>query len=180
MATNKLRSSYRIPGARATGTSMGKASYTTMRKEFMSSFGSPSQLSIAFALVLIRTAHAQGYTCKSRDFFSDMMIRQISSSIADTTSRRASGLPNVPSSQVTLATDPTVCNRAMLAVDTLAHSQHPAEPMPPQGTGSFYVLKIGSYTGVALPDSAPAGRIRTYAPLFLFDSVWHFVSIIGL
>jgi len=137
--------------------------------------------SIVFSLTFPGTAQAQGYTCKSGDFFSDMMIRQIKSSVADPASRKALGLPNVPASQVALATDSTLCNRAMLAVDTLAHSQRPAEPMPPQGTGSFHVLKIGSYTGVALPDdSAAAARIRTYAPLFLFDSRWHFVSIIGL
>jgi hypothetical protein len=143
-------------------------------------FNSSSMLSILFALAFIGRAEAQGYTCKSQDFFSDMMIRQIKSSIADPASRSALGLPNVPSTQVTLATDAALCNRAVLAVDTLAHSQHPTEPMPPQGAGAFYVLKVGTYTGVALPDSAPAGKTPAYAPLFLFNPTWGFVSIIGL
>jgi len=143
-------------------------------------FSGSSRLSIVFVLAFIGNAQAQGYTCKSGDFYSDMMIRQINSSIADPASRSALGLPNVPSSQVNLATDAGACNRAVLALDTLAHSQHPTEPMPSQGTGAFYVLTIGTYTGVALPDSAPAGKKPGYVPLFLFDPIWHFVSIIGL
>lgn len=118
------------------------------------------------------------YTCQPSDFYSDMMIRQINSSIADTASRRALGLPNVPSSQVTLATDAALCNRAGLALDSLANSQHPNEPRPPQGTRAFYVLKIGTYTGISLLDSTLTKR--SYAPLFLFDPIWQFVSIIGL
>jgi hypothetical protein len=125
-------------------------------------------------------AGAQGYSCKAADFFSDMTIRQLKWSIADTASRRALGLPNVPASQVTLAADATLCNRAMLALDTLAHSQHPTQPMPPQGTGAHYVFKVGTYTGVALLDSGSTGRISDYTPLFLFDPVWKFVNILGM
>jgi hypothetical protein len=151
-----------------------------MRSNFMRLFCGSGRLSILFALAFIGNAQAQGYTCKPGDFFSDMMIRQINWSIADPASRSALGLPNVPSSQVTLATDAATCNRAVLALDTLAHSQHSTEPMPPQGTGAVYVLTIGTYTGVAPLDSAQDSKRMGYAPLFLFDSLWHFVSVIGL
>ncbi len=137
-------------------------------------------LSIVFTLALVGRAQAQGYTCKSSDFFSDMMIRQVNGSIADTASRSALGLPNVPPAQVTLAADAAFCNRAVLALDTLAHSQHPTEPMPSPGSGGYYVLKVGTYTGVAVPDTTATGPRTSYAPLFLFDSLWKFVSIIGL
>ncbi len=136
-------------------------------------------ITLAIALISVnRAAGAQGYTCKPSDFYSDMMIRQINWSVADTASRRALGLPNVPSSQVTLATNNALCNRAGLALDSLANSQHPNDPPPPQGTAAYYVLTIGTYTGVSLlglPPNKPG-----YAPLFLFDPIWKFVNIIGM
>lgn len=136
-------------------------------------------ITLAIALISVnRATGAQGYTCKPSDFYSAMMIRQINASIADTASRRVLGLPNVLSSQVTLATDNVLCNRAGLALDSLANSQHPNDPPPPQGTAVYYVLTIGTYTGVSLLGSPP--NKPGYAPLFLFDPTWKFVNIIGL
>jgi hypothetical protein len=134
---------------------------------------------LTIAVVSIsRAAGGQGYTCKPSDFYTDMMIGQINASIADTASRRVLGLPNVPPAQVTLATDSVLCNRAGLALDSLANSQHPNDPPPPQGTSAYYVFTIGTYTGVSLlgfPPNKPG-----YAPLFLFDPIWKLVTTIGL
>jgi hypothetical protein len=139
-----------------------------------------TQLAIGLSLASIGTAQAQSYTCKPADTLSNIMLSQINSSIADTVSRRALGLPNVPTSQVTLASDAVLCNRAGVALDTLAHSQHPNQPMPPQGSGSYYVLKIGTYTGIAVIPSGSNGKKPSYAPLYLFDPIWKFVNTIGL
>lgn len=146
----------------------------------MTSLNKCGRIALLLTIAVAARSGAQGYTCKAADFFSDMMIRQLNWSIADTASRRVLGLPNVPASQVTLAADAMFCNRALLALDTVAHSQHPTQPMPPQGTGAHYVFKVGTYTGVALLDSGSAGRIRHYTPLFLFDPVWKLVNILGM
>jgi hypothetical protein len=129
---------------------------------------------IGLLIATANTGQAQGYTCKASDPYSAIIMRQVNASIADTISRRALGLPNVAPSQVTLATDPSLCNRAGLAIDSVAHSQHPSKPQPPQGSDAYYVIKIGTYTAATRVD--PTGG-RHHAAFFIFGPAWELISV---
>ena len=120
---------------------------------------------------------AQGYSCHASDAYSTKMIRNVNASVADTSARRVLGLPNVPPAQVVLATDAIFCNRAGLAVDSVAHAQHPDRPQPPQGAGSLYVIKIGTFTGVA---NINPNATNSYTALFIFGPLWDLKSIGGM
>jgi hypothetical protein len=135
-------------------------------------FLSVSAISLLTATAI--EAQAQGYTCKASDSYSAIIIRQVNASIADTISRRALGLPNVAPSQVTLATDPSLCNRAGLGIDSVALSQHPSKPQPAQGSDAYYVIKIGTYTGATRVD--PTGG-RHHAAFFIFGPAWELISV---
>jgi hypothetical protein len=130
----------------------------------------------SFLVPARKTLRGQGYTCKPSDTYSAMMIKSINSAIADTTTRRVLSLPNVPPAQVTLATDPVLCNKAGLAVDSVAHAQHLGNPMPSHGTGAYYVIRIGTYAGVTHLDSPNTH----FAPLFIFGPLWEFLGFAGL
>lgn len=133
--------------------------------------------SIACVCGFATAARAQGYSCHVSDAHSTKMIKDLNASIADTSVRRVLGLPNVPPAQVVLATDAAFCNRAGLAVDSVAHAQHPDRPKPPQGTGSYYVIKIGTSTGVANMNSHTT---NSYLALFIFGPLWELKSIAGM
>jgi hypothetical protein len=134
-------------------------------------------LGFSIACVLTTEGRAQAYSCRASDGLSAKMIRDINASVADTSSRRILGLPDVAPSEVVLATDSAFCNLAGLAVDSVAHAQHPDRPKPPQGAGAYYVIKIGSYTGVGIlnPNST-----NSYVPFFIFGPLWELRSIAGL
>lgn len=133
--------------------------------------------SIACVWGFATEARAQGYSCHGSDALSTKMIRDVNASVADTSVRRVLGLPNVPAAQVVLATDAAFCNRAGLAVDSVAHAQHPDRPQPPQGTGSYYVIKIGTSTGVA---NINPHSTNGYLALFIFGPLWDLKSIAGM
>ena len=122
-------------------------------------------------------AGAQAYSCHVSDVHSTKMIRDVNASVADTSVRRVLGLPNVPPAQVVLATDAAFCNRAGLALDSVAHAQHPDRPQPPQGTGSYYVIKIGTYTGVA---NINPNSTNGYLAFFIFGPLWELKSIAAM
>jgi hypothetical protein len=135
-------------------------------------------VTVACACGLTTETRAQSYSCHESDFYSAKMIRDVNASIADTSVRRALGLPNVAPGQVILATDPAFCNRAGLAIDSVSHAQHPDHPKPPQGSGSYYVIKIGTYTGVARIN--PTASETKYVAFFIFGPLWELIKIGGM
>jgi hypothetical protein len=134
-------------------------------------------VSTACVLGFATEVRAQGYSCHASDFYSTKMIRDVNASVADTSVRRVLGLPNVSPADVVLATDAAFCNRAGLAVDSVAHAQHPDNPQPPQGAGAYYVIKIGTYTGVAnINPNSPNG----YLAFFIFGPLWDLKSVAAM
>jgi len=122
---------------------------------------------------------AQSYSCHERDVVSDLLIRKITASVTDSVDRRVLGLPNVSPFQIVLATDPAFCNRAGLAIDSIAHAQHPDRPKPLHGTGSYYVIKIGTHTGVARIDTSKKNP-NDWVGLFIFGPLWDLKSIAAM
>ena len=134
-------------------------------------------LGITIVTVPANSVRAQGYTCHASDWISAKMIRHINASIADTIVRTRLGLPKVPAAQVVVSTDPTLCNLAGLAIDSVAHSQHPDKPKPPQGTGEYYVIKIGTYTGAARVN---LNSSNDFVAFFVFSPMWELKSVVAM
>ena len=82
-------------------------------------------------------------------------------------------LPLVQSSEIALVSDPTICARAGVAIDSVAQDSDPTQTLSPPSSTPLYVFKIGSSFGVF------DGTVENdhFAFMFFFGPVWQFLSI---
>ena len=122
-------------------------------------------------LVAFHSVSAQN-TCHTADLNSSHFIQSLNAMMDTSQSafRASLQMPFVPSSQIVLVTDPTVCARAGLAADSIVKVWEPTVTFAPT-TDPLYVIQIG--TSYALADlNAP--RSNHFDWVFIFGSLWEY------
>lgn len=132
------------------------------------------QSGFAVLCVLLASSKVVGaqHTCHAASRDSDHFIRVINAMMAPDQQpvRTRFGLSLVTSSQITLASDPTVCTRAGQALDSLARAWVPTSPGLPPSTTPLYVFQIGTSYGVVDLDSVNENDADF---IYFFGTLWN-------
>jgi hypothetical protein len=112
-------------------------------------------------------------TCHGADDFSGHLVAMVQGLMdpGHTALRTKLGAPLVSPSEVTLATDPSICQRAGQALDSIGRVFAPGQPDPPASSNPLYVVQIGSSFAV-LDRNVPVPQHYYY--VFYFGPLWEF------
>ena len=110
--------------------------------------------------------------CRPADDLSGNLIQQISEMLTTTDSLRISlGVPVVPSSQVSLATDEPTCTQALHVQDSVIAASNSAY-LAPYPLRQLYVVRVGTY--FASLDTS--GNTAEWKSVYFWDDHWRFLG----
>lgn len=135
-------------------------------------------ITLATALVLASPADLSAqHTCKTADAVSSEAIRilKIMMGPDQAAARTKFGLPLVDPSQITLATNSTLCGQAGTALDSLATAW--TGTTPAASTAPLYVFQIG--TTFAVVDPGDLGR-SDHDYVWFFGASWNYKGVLSI